>query len=232
MLPRMLTARCDRSPIGGAEFECMMGGYNPVRRVMLQQQTMRLFSSRELHFVTMRRASKRRLSVCSLAFLAVFLTCAWAQNGAAVPDSIKAPSDQRLVLQGHATGDQIYICQSSSGGDTGFAWVLSAPDARLTDDEGKEVAKHFAGPTWQSTDGSQVKGKVVSQTTPGPDSIPWLLLIATDHNGTGVMSEVRTIQRLNTTGGRAPTSGCDAQHQGEKARVNYTADYYFYAPAK
>ena len=46
------------------------------------------------------------------------------------------------------------------------------------------------------------------------------------------MSEVRTIQRLNTKGGRAPTTGCDAQHQGEMARVNYTADYYFYAPAK
>jgi hypothetical protein len=167
-----------------------------------------------------------------LSFLGAFLTTASAQNGHTAPDSIKPPSDQRLVLQGHATGDQIYICQSSSGGDTRFAWVLSAPDARLTDDNGKEVAKHFAGPTWQSTDGSQVKGKVVSQTAPAPDSIPWLLLIATDHTGTGVMSEVRTIQRLNTKGGRAPTAGCDAQHQGEKARINYTADYYFYAPAK
>ena len=179
----------------------------------------------------MRIAGRRRLSGCALAFWAVFLTAAPAQNG--VPDSLKPPSGERLVLQGHATGDQIYICQSSSGGgDTRFAWVLSAPDARLTGDNGKEVAKHFAGPTWQSADGSQVKGKVVSQTAPAPDSIPWLLLTATDHSGSGVMSEVRTIQRLNTKGGRAPTTGCDAQHQGTKARVNYTADYYFYAPAK
>jgi hypothetical protein len=139
---------------------------------------------------------------------------------------------KRLVLRGHASGNQIYICQPSIRGDSQFAWVLSAPDATLTDDKGTEIAKHFAGPTWQSTDGSQVKGKVLSQTAPDPESIPWLLLIATDHNGTGVMSDVSTIQRLNTKGGKAPATGCNAQHQDEKARVNYTADYLFYGPVK
>lgn len=165
--------------------------------------------------------------------LAAFLTGGLAQAGHTVLDSIKAPDDQRLVLWGHASGDQIYICQSSSTpSDSQFAWVLSAPDAKLIDDNGAPVAKHFAGPTWQSTDGSQVKGKVVSQTAPDPDSIPWLLLTAIDHSGTGIMSDVTTIRRLNTKGGKAPTTGCDAQHQGEKWRVSYTADYYFYAPAK
>ncbi len=169
--------------------------------------------------------------MCAL-MLAVFLTGGFAQEGLTVLDSIKAPYDQRLVLWGHASGDQIYICQSSTPGDSQFAWVLSAPDANLVDDNGEAIAKHFAGPTWQSTDGSQVKGKVVSQAAPDPDSIPWLLLTATDHTGTGIMSDVRTIRRLNTKGGKAPTTGCDAQHQGEKSRVSYTADYYFYALAK
>jgi hypothetical protein len=183
----------------------------------------------EFFFLISRAANAGRLSVC---FFAVFVTAALAQVGHTVPDSIKPPSGERLVLHGHASGGQIYVCQPPTSSNSQFAWVLSAPDARLTDDNGKEVAKHFAGPTWQSTDGSQVKGKVVSQTAPDPDSIPWLLLIAIDHNGTGVMSDVRTIQRLNTKGGKAPPTGCDAHHQGEKARVNYIADYYFYAPAK
>ena len=149
-----------------------------------------------------------------------------------MPDQIKPPADQRLVLHTHASGVQIYVCQPTTGGDAHLAWVFSAPEATLTDDAGKAVAKHFAGPTWQSTDGSLVKGKVVSQSSPDPGSIAWLLLVAVDHSGVGVMSDVRTIQRLNTSGGKAPTTGCDLQHQGEKARINYTADYNFYAPAK
>jgi hypothetical protein len=165
-------------------------------------------------------------------FLAMFLTVSMAQGGPIVPDNIKPPEGQRLVLKGHASGDQIYICQSSANSDSPFAWVLSGPDARLVDESGKEIATHFAGPTWQAADGSQVKGKVVSQTAPDPDSIAWLLLAATDHTGGGLMSDVRTIQRLNTKGGKAPATGCDAQHQGDKTRVHYTADYYFYAPGK
>jgi hypothetical protein len=171
-------------------------------------------------------------SACSLLAVSLFFTAASAQEKGAVPDQIKPPADQRLVLHTHASGVQIYVCQPTTGGDAHLAWVFSAPEATLTDDAGKAVAKHFAGPTWQSTDGSLVKGKVVSQSSPDPGSIAWLLLTAVDHSGVGVMSDVRTIQRLNTSGGKAPTSGCDLQHQGEKARINYTADYNFYAPAK
>jgi hypothetical protein len=165
-------------------------------------------------------------------FVAVSFNSGIAQDGVAVPAEIKAPSDQQLVLKGHATGNQIYVCQSSANGNSQLAWVLSGPEAKLNDDSGKEIAKHFAGPTWQSKDGSQVKGKVVSQAVPDPNSIPWLLLTAVDHSGTGVLSDVRTIQRLNTKGGKAPSAGCDAQHLGDKAEVNYTADYYFYSAAK
>jgi uncharacterized protein DUF3455 len=167
-----------------------------------------------------------------MVFLTVSFTGALAQGVPSVPDSIKPPDGQRLVLQGHASGDQVYTCQSSPGSDSQYAWALSGPDAKLTDDSGNQIATHFAGPTWQSTDGSQVKGKVVSQTAPDPDSIAWLLLTAIDHTGSGVMSDVGSIQRLHTKGGKAPAAGCDAQHQGEKVRVHYTADYYFYAPAK
>jgi len=172
---------------------------------------------------------------CSVLVVSMFLTGAWAQEGYAVPDQIKAPSVERLVLRGHASGDQIYTCQASPGNDSPsndahFVWILSAPDAKLSDDAGKQIATHFAGPTWKSTDGSQVKGKVVGQSSPDPGSIPWLLLSATDHNGAGgILSNVLSIQRLNTRGGKAPVTGCDAQHPGATARIHYTADYNFYA---
>ncbi len=92
------------------------------------------------------------------------------ENHHIVPDRIKPPADQRLVLRGHASGVQIYTRQPSPRSDTQFSWVLSGPEAKLTDDNGKEIAKHFAGPTWQSTDGSQVRGKVANQTAPDLDS--------------------------------------------------------------
>jgi hypothetical protein len=170
-----------------------------------------------------------RLSVCLEIFITVLLQGDATQSGAVVPDTIKPAANQHLVLQGHATGDQIYVCKAAA---SGFAWVFSAPEAKLVDDSGKEVAKHFAGPTWQSGDGSLVKGKMVSQTTPDPDSIPWLLLTAVGHSGDGIMSGVGAIQRVNTKGGKAPATGCDAQHQDEQRRVSYTADYYFYSSSK
>jgi hypothetical protein len=75
-------------------------------------------------------------------------------------------------------------------------------------------------------------GRAVANATPDPDSIPWLLLTATDHQGDGVMKQVSSIQRLSTKGGKAPATGCDASHKGDKTHVHYTATYRFYAPSQ
>ena len=142
----------------------------------------------------------------------------------AAPDNLTPPAGETLRFQAHASGDQIYQCDGSK-------WVLSGPDAKLSDDAGHSVGSHFKGPTWQWSDGSQVTGKPVANTTPDADSIPWLLVTATGHSSAGAMKAITTIQRLNTKGGKAPASGCDASHKGDKTRSHYTADYYFFAPA-
>ena len=87
------------------------------------------------------------------------------------------------------------------------------------------AAIHFRGPSWESTrDGSLVEGKAVA-SSPVPGSIPQLLLPATRTRGDGVFGGVTYIQRLDTTGGTAPTTACD---DGRTAGVPYTADYRFY----
>lgn len=147
-----------------------------------------------------------------------------------VPENIKAPAGEAIVLQVHATGSQIYTCQASA--DQKLSWVLKAPEAKLTDAKGKEIGTHYAGPTWKHSDGSEVVGKVASRAdAPEAGAIPWLLLTATSHNGNGVLSGVTSIQRIHTQGGQAP-SGCDARQQGTEIKVPYSADYYFYAPAR
>jgi len=148
--------------------------------------------------------------------------CGNAQSPPSVPDNLKPPATEKLVRQARAEGDQVYTCDGSK-------WALTGPDAKLFDDSSKQVGTHFAGPTWQWSDGSKVVGRPTANATPDPDSIPWLLLTAIGHQGSGVMEQVSSIQRLSTKGGKAPATGCDESHKGEMNRAHYTAVYRFYA---
>jgi hypothetical protein len=148
-----------------------------------------------------------------------------------VPKKIAAPAGEDVVLVGHASGSQIYVCQA--GTDQKLSWTLRAPEAELSDESGKNIAHHFAGPTWKHTDGSEVTGKAAArQDAPDPGAIPWLLVNVTTHSGTGILSQVTTIQRIHTKGGQPPESGCDEAHRGAEVKSPYTADYYFYAPSQ
>lgn len=168
------------------------------------------------------------LVLCSLAAIGM------AQAGAPtdVPQKLKAPGGEELVLAAHATGSQIYICQVG-GPDQPLAWMYKAPQADLHDASGTVIGTHFAGPTWKHKDGSGVTGKLVArEDSPDADSIPWLLLTATGHSGDGLLTRVTTIQRLHTKGGQPPSTGCDEAHRGTEVKRAYSADYYFYAPPR
>lgn len=148
-----------------------------------------------------------------------------------VPEKLKAPASEKLIFAAHATGSQIYVCQA--GPDNNLAWVFKAPQADLHDASGAVIGSHFAGPTWKDKDGSEVTGKLVArQDSPDSDSVPWLLLSATAHSGSGILERVTTIQRLHTKGGQPPQSGCDESHRGTEVKRPYSADYYFYAPTQ
>lgn len=144
-----------------------------------------------------------------------------------VPPVLAVPAGNKLAFVYDAVGVQIYGCDSTA---TGYVWVFRAPEATLYGPRGKLAGTHYAGPTWQSNDGSTVVAAKLAEYPADSGSIPWLLLGATTHGGQGRMSNVAFIQRLETTAGKAPVTGCDAAHVGETARVDYTATYYFYEP--
>jgi hypothetical protein len=148
-----------------------------------------------------------------------------------IADEIKVPAGEKLVLKAHATGFQIYTCKADGAG---AKWELKAPDADLHDGKGAVIGHHFAGPTWKHKDGSEVSGKASAHVdSPAADSIPWLLVLATGHEGTGVLAQVSSIQRINTKGGKPPSSAeCTAANNGGESKSAYSADYYFYQPAK
>lgn len=130
------------------------------------------------------------------------------------------------MLKAQAFGVQIYTCVAGENGER--SWTLNVPEADLEDGQGTVVGTHYGGPTWKHRDGSEITAKPVARVeSPDPLAIPWLLLTVTARTGDGVLSRVTSIQRINTTGGRAPTTPC-AGDTG--VRVPYTAEYCFYAP--
>jgi hypothetical protein len=161
-------------------------------------------------------------------FAAGGLLLSFATEKQQIPQELRPPEGEQLLLQVHAKGDQVYSCKAEG---EKFTWTLKAPDAQLFDKDGKAFGKHFAGPSWEANDGSRVVGKAAANVaSPDADSIPWLLVKVVSRSGDGVLAQVTSIQRLNTKGGRAPASGCDAGHVGQEVRVAYSADYLFFAP--
>jgi hypothetical protein len=175
----------------------------------------------------------------SVLLLGSSLAIAQAKNAPApmnedppdVPDAIQVPAGEAVVLYAHATGSQIYTCQAAADGK--FSWTLKAPDAELHDRKDKVIGQHSAGPSWKLKDGSEVTGKASAHVDAlDPASIPWLLVKVVSHAGSGLLTSVTSIQRVRTHGGQPPAEGCDAAHRDAENKSNYTADYYFYAPAK
>jgi|SRR5580704_184560 hypothetical protein len=165
------------------------------------------------------------IAALAIAAVSIFPTSAGAQE---VPQKLQPPANEQLIMQLHGKGDQIYTCKADGGQ---FGWTLKAPEAQLFDKSGKLYGKHFAGPSWEAGDGSRIVGKAAANApSPDADSIPWLLVTVVSRSGDGAFARVTSIQRLNTKGGKAPASGCDAAHAGQEVRAAYLADYLFFAP--
>jgi hypothetical protein len=151
-----------------------------------------------------------------------------------IPDNLKVPNQQVLLLDAQAKGVQIYVCKLKAKTTNEYEWTLKAPEAILFNSKnGNEIGKHYGGPTWEANDGSKVIGQMKTRVNPpSTNTIPWLLLTAKSHAGNGIFSKVNYIQRVDTTAGKAPNYGCDSNQVNAETRVNYTATYYFYGTAR
>ena len=171
-----------------------------------------------------------------------------------VPDNkLQVEEGNVAFLLGHAVGTQNYVCKPAG---SGVRYVLFTPEAALfKDNDDRQITTHFFSPnplepntdatvvadgliraSWQARDSSTVWAKVHQPDgalTVDPNAIAWLLLdvVGTQDGPTGgkTLSDTTFIQRVNTTGGLAPATGCTSlTDAGNTAFVPYTADYYFY----
>jgi hypothetical protein len=167
------------------------------------------------------------------------------------------PAGNKLFLGTHAVGTQNYVCRPSGAG---VAYVLFTPEATLFGDDGGQVITHYFSPnpnpsdpnidpkvvangairaTWQYRDTSTIWAKVHQPNgavTVDPTAIAWLTLdvVGAQNGPTGgdKLTGTTFVQRLNTTGGLAPKTGCSSLTDvGNFAFVPYTADYFFYNKA-
>ncbi len=126
-------------------------------------------------------------------------------------------------------GEITYECRAKAGAADAFEWVFVAPVATLYDSKKAVVGKYYGGPTWEAADGSKVTGKQLAVApSSGPQNIPLQLVQANPATGSGAMTDVTYIQRLNTQGGVAPAVPCAMANVGAKQQVKYQADYAFY----
>jgi len=167
-------------------------------------------------------------------FLVVLLVagCAGLQlprSTVEVPDKLKPGASESLAMIVPAKGVQIYECRARKDQAGGYEWAFVAPEADLFDAGGKRIGRHYAGPHWEAADGSKILGALKERAdAPAADAIPWLLLTAKSVGPEGSFSKVTSIQRVSTVGGVAPKAGCSQAAAGTPARINYTADYYFF----
>ena len=162
-----------------------------------------------------------------------------------VPAGLQVPAGNQAFREGDAIGTQDYICLPSG-------WTFFGPQATLFNEHDKQIITHFLSPnpfergtpraTWQhSQDTSTVWGMTIASSSDpafvAPGAIPWLLLkvVGAQDGPTGgdKLSETTFIQRLNTSGGVAPSTGCTLSTDvGKMALVPYTAEYFFYKAIK
>jgi uncharacterized protein DUF3455 len=144
--------------------------------------------------------------------------------------AVAPPEGSAPLLELVADGVQVYTCDAKEGG---FVWSFKAPEANLFDRQGRQIGTHFAGPTWKLDDSSAIVGEVVARADAAePGAIQWLLLRAKSHEGSGALSGAAYIRRIETKGGLAPKTGCDASHLSAQARMRYSASYQFLSAGK
>jgi hypothetical protein len=160
-----------------------------------------------------------RSAIAALLSIASAVVSASAQTP--LPAAIAAPGEA-VVLTVHAEGAQVYECKA--GADGKLAYAFREPIATLFVDA-KTVGRHYAGPTWEHSDGSAVVAKAAGNA-PGATAsdIPWLKLDVTAGRGNGVLSGVTTVQRINTKGGKLE-GACD--QAGSFRSAPYSAEYVF-----
>ena len=183
--------------------------------------------------------------IAALAIATPIAAMAGGITPPAVPTNLVVPQGNKAFAIAHAVGTQNYVCLPDGGG---VKWILFGPQATIFDDAGQQIMTHFLSPnpaesnkaraTWQDSNDTSAAWAVKEEESDDPQfvapgAIKWFRLrVVGTQNGPDWgdrLAKATFIQRVNTSGGVAPATGCAVLGDiGQTRLVPYTADYVFY----
>lgn len=143
---------------------------------------------------------------------------------------VNLPGGNSRVATWYAEGVQKYKAQVKAGSSpVTYEWVFVAPKADLYDATNKKIGTHGAGPFWELSAADTIFAQQFSPVktiSPDANSIAWLQLMPkTGKTPTGIFANISYIQRIATTGGKAPLAA--PVSLSDTADIFYTAIYRF-----
>ena len=164
----------------------------------------------------------------STLFVATLPAFAAVSEPGGLSPRLRASAAEEPAFLLTASGVQVYECRGAPGTPGGYMWKFTNPDATLSDGSGS-VARNVTATVYEATgDRSSITATVLASQPAGSDNLPWTAMRAQALAEEGLFAGVTSVQRVNTHGGVAPRDGCGESTVGSEARVDFTADYYFY----
>jgi hypothetical protein len=81
-------------------------------------------------------------------------------------------------------------------------------------------------PVWTVQDGSRIAGEVKARVAaPQAGAATWLLGVTKSTGGPGRLSQVTSLQRVDTVGGGPPARVCGASAVGQRQAVPFSTQY-------
>ena len=150
---------------------------------------------------------------------------------AGLSNALRVRADQVPAFMLTARGAEVYRCSPIDTASGGYGWFVTVPDAILYDGA-RQAARLASSNHFEAVgDRSSLSTVPIRLQAAGAGNMPWELAAASAEGESGLFVGVTAVQRVNTNGGAAPSSTCDETHSGDEARVDFSADYYFYKPA-
>lgn len=158
-----------------------------------------------------------------LFILPLILTgCSTLQN---VLDPLSPSGDSSAAFVLTGKGVQQFQCTSDAGGRY---WKFITPQAQLTNDKGRVVARQSSDGSFFAEDGSMLASKIEKYAKESTAGNIRDLVYKTTHRGKpGLFSGITHVKRSNGQGG-VPLTRCSPSQLGTTLKVPFTATFTFY----
>lgn len=148
-----------------------------------------------------------------------------------IPEPIRVPNGQEVVLDAQGRGSLLYECQAIKRTPFQYSWLLQSPGLKLEDSRGQTVT-YYPGTRsrWVHSDGSSVTSRERVEVAVSNQNMPLMRAAAEASTGSGALTNVSYIQTLRTVGGVVAAPACTASSLGMRVVVPYESDFVFWRP--